>query len=373
METFIAVVSFVLGALVSGMIQILLAIAFEPTFRRYYRASRRRFLLIMNSLRNSPLPIPNDRFSVGPWEINVTILEGTPREPFLHEKITCHLEEEFLALPSELAELHDEVDMEQEIIEEQKGRRDFHNGAMVALIDYHQSYTHVIEDPTLFLRFKRTDYYAFLATAMKIDEISPGSSSPAQTLRAKYLGRGSYRKPNPFFATSFGVNVAVVTNDEYIVIGRRSDHRVSHYHGALAVPVMESVNPMRDRNPVGQLDVYEAASRGLREELGVEIQDKRDIRFFTLCVDNRHYLYGLTGLVRVEQYSRNNISALRSQGVRDWWENPDLYFLPFDPQSVGEFIKREGGPAVFHPTSFVAIVQALVYECGEKAVVKAFS
>jgi len=45
----------------------------------------------------------------------------------------------------------------------------------------------------------------------------------------------------------------------------------------------------------------------------------------------------------------------------------------FDPEAVASFISGAGGAASFHPSSFVAITQVLIYEFGAPAVLRAFS
>lgn len=366
------VIWFVVGAIVSGLIQLFVAIIFEHSARTYYRRARRIYLLIANTLSAKNLGVERERYRIGISETPVVILEGTPAEPYLPSRITCHLEEQPLVLSPELQLSRNLVEIEQQAIENKNGKRDFHNGAMVAFTNYHHSYTHVWEEPTLTLWFKKTDYYTFLATAMKLEDVVPSSSNPSETVRVKHLHHDTYRYPDPNFATSFGVNLAVITSDNYLAIAKRGERGVSHYHGVHAVPVMESVNPEKDKDIYGQLDVYETAKRGVFEELGGIKVDKSDINIFTLQVDVRWYLYGLNGFVRLE-HSRDEISGIRTRGIREWWESPDISFISFDPQTVAQYVRNAGGVSRFHPASFVSIIQTLIYHYNQKEVHKAFA
>lgn len=370
MQIIEAALWFIAGAVVSGIIQLIVAVVFEQTTRKYYRRFRRRLVLISTALRANKLNVERDLYRIGKVEANVIILEGTPSEPYAPDKINCYIDTKPLILPDELQVLRDQVELDQQIIREVKGKEDFHNGAMVAFLDYQYGYTSVLEEPTLLLKFRKTDYYTFLATSLKIDEPVLGSS-PAETLRSKYIGLESYRHPNPYFAASFGVNICAVTSDNYVIVGKRSDSGVSHYHGLYAVPIMESVNPEKDRDVNAQLDVYETARRGTREELGVEV-DRQDVKFFTLQVDVRYYLYGLTGLIMLQDYGREDLRALMSRGIRDRWENTQLIFVPFNPRAFADYVNSVGGVGQFHPAAFVAIVQSLINEYGQRQVISAF-
>src|SRR5260370_4692739 len=269
------IISFLLGAIVSGIIQLILAVGFEHTFRRYYRKFRRVYFAIVNIFRGTNLPLSSERYKIGQYETNIMILEGTPTEPYASERITCHHEASSLESPPEVQKLYDRVLKEQESIKKKTGKADFHRGAMVAFVNYHHAYTNVLEEPTLFLNFKTTDYYAFLATALKLDEPVPGTFSPHETLRSKYLKHDAYRSPVSFLATSFGVNLAVVTSDEYLIVGKRSESGVSHYHGLLDVPVMESVNPEIDKDSFGKLDIYTPPKRYILEKLCSKVNHNR--------------------------------------------------------------------------------------------------
>lgn len=372
MEEVKAVVWLIIGAVIGGLIELAAAIVFEAPFRNYYRRARRMWLLFIEAVRGTNRGMEREHYRIGDFTAPVMILEGTPNSPYEPDRVNCHLFEEPLKLPQELEIIKKNTEREQELIAQDKGRPDFHNGAMTALVNYHHSYTQVWEDPTLFLQLKETDYYTFLSTALKLDTVIPTATNPSETLRAKYLGSSSYRTPNPNFATSFGVNLTIVTDDEYLIITRRGETGVSHYHGAYAVPVMESVNPKLDRDVNQQLDIFETARRGLHEEFGIHDVAKESIKLFTLQVDTRHYLYGFTGFFFAEGYSRDLTEGIRSRGVRDWWESPEHTYVQFNPRSVAKFVKDHGGVARFHPTSFVSICQSLIYRFGQRETNNAF-
>lgn len=298
------------------------------------------------------------------------VIVGTCKEPFKHEDLICHLDEASLQLPTDLQLLKLEVVREQNEVKATKGLPAFFNGPMVAFIDYHHSNKVGWEEPLLFLRFKMTDYYTFLATAMSLNKLVPHNGSSI-TLRDKYLRGVDLRIPKPYFATSFCVDLAVVTKDNYLVLSKRSELAMS-YKGCYAVAVLETVNPYKDRNEKGELDVFKTAQRGAQEEVGIDV-NMNEIRFFSLHVDTSLYLYGLTGAIFSEQFTRDDVIARRSVGIKDKWESRELYYVDFKPEKVVKTLGEIGGINHINPSSFTSIVQALIHEHGASAVEKAFA
>ncbi|HEY7225229.1 MAG TPA: hypothetical protein VH561_16780 [Micromonosporaceae bacterium] len=364
------VVSFVLGAIFSGAIQLVLAIVFEANMRRAYRRIRGRVLSVVAALRGAADIYGLEYFRVGGVRVNCIVLEGTASTAFLSDALVGNLRNDPIRLPDDLRKRYDDVTRQQAKIARRTGHPTFTNGPMVSLEGWSRGRTLEAEDALLTLRFRMTDYYTFLATAMSLDNRIDSPGGPI-TIRDKYLGGRGYRSPNPLIATSFGVNLALVTHDRYTFLSRRGTAGLSSYAGKFAVPIAESVHPAFDASGSGRIDFALTAQRGAMEEVNIEV--KRDeIALFSLVVDTTWYLYGLTGAVYSSTYGRDDVIAARSLGTKDRWEADQMLPIPFSPTDIARFIKDNGGTDQFSPSSIVAVVQALIHYFGERTTYRTF-
>ena len=302
--------------------------------------------------------------------MNCVVLEGVAHESFEPGNISARLSTSSVLLSPDLTSLVAATTQQQKDIATAKGHATFFNGPMVALEGWTRSRTPIDEKDMLSLRFLRTDYYTFLSTAMSLNQSIDTDDGPA-TLRDLHLASRDYRSPNPQIATSFGVNLALITADRFTMLGRRGISDLSNYSGKLAVPVGESVHPEFDRINKNEIDFYATAIRGAREELNLEVF-KEEIQFYSLAVDTAWYFYGFTGAIH-SRYSRDDIIARRSIGTKDRWEHREIIFVKFEPSAVSNFVKQEGGASEFSPSSFVGLTQALIATYGEKMTLNAFS
>lgn len=362
---------FVLGAIAGAVIELVISIVFEDPARFWYRRVGRTVKWVVSLIRTRTHPLSRDLFQIGNWVTNCIVLEGYGEKYYSSYRIICSLDSDTLTLPSDLALLKDEVTRQQEEVERHQGHSPYYNGPMVAFIDYSLSRTAIYEDALLYLRFQPTDYYSFLATALSLWETVPSENGLSETVWERYLAKTDYQKPVPFMATSFGVNLAVVTSDGYLVIAKRGREGLSHYRDHLQVPVCESVHPVKDLGDDSQIDIYRTATRGAREEIGVEVKAS-EVRFFCLCVDTTWYLYGLTGAIYLEGYTKHDIISRRSIGIKDKWEVCEPIYLRLDPKEIVHTLTEMGGPSRWHPASFVSVVQTLVNQFGISAVENAF-
>ncbi|MDY6974012.1 MAG: hypothetical protein SV775_17105 [Thermodesulfobacteriota bacterium] len=369
--SFTSIGIFVLGAIAGALIEIVITIIFEDTARLWYRRIGRTLKWLISLLRTKVYPLSHDLFQIGKWVTNCIVLEGYGEKYYSTYRIVCHLDSDSLVLPQDMAHLKDNVTRQQEKIKKTQGHSVYYNGPMVAFIDYSVTRTAIYEDPLLYLRFKPTDYYTFLSTAMSLRETIPSENGLSTTVWEKYLSKMNLEKPIPFMATSFGVNLAVITSDGYLVIGKRGHKGLSHYRDHLQVPICESVHPYMDSMDGSRIDIYKTAIRGAREELGVEVKPD-EVRLFSLCVDTTWYLYGLTGVIYMESFTKHDIISRRSIGIKDKWEISELVYLRLDPKEIVLALKNMGGPSHWHPASFVSIVQTLVNLFGVSLVEESF-
>jgi hypothetical protein len=216
------------------------------------------------------------------------------------------------------------------------------------------------ENMTLDLWFRPSDYYTFLATNMSLKE-------PA--LRETYLASVDWYEPVPFFSHSFGISLAVVTADGYTLFTQRGKNVVS-LPSVYETSVVEGLSRPIDRGTNGEApDVYRCACRGLAEELGLHKSvdfSVSDITFLSFGVDTRYALRGLTGLIKVKK-TVEKLLLRWDNGVKDKFENQELFPVPFTPKDVISFAYSHQpfvpGPTLYH---------ALVYEYGRSMVEDAF-
>lgn len=362
-----------IGAVAGAIIQFFLAIFFEDNFRNLYRRASRIVRWVISRFKNSFDPKAIENFHIGKYSTPNVVLEGYGsyrRAYYETHRITTTLDQEDLQLPEPLLKNLKLVEEEQLLIKNESGNPRYHNGPMVALDRYSVARTPIFEDPCLTLNFIKTDYYTFLATSLKMSSVVEDENQGFDTLKHKYLSGRSLTDPCKFIATSFGVNLCVITSDNYTLIGRRSDI-VSNYRRRFQVGVCESVIPTLDFDPeTNPIDLYRTAIRGAQEELGIEIQ-KKNVRFFSLCVDVDYYLYGLTGMIETDR-TLAQLQSRRSIGIKDKIESSEMVALEFKPKTILKFIENNGGVSEWHPASFVATIQSLVNHYGVKPVEKIF-
>ena len=359
------------GSAVGGFIELVTAIIFEDTARKFFNRTKRQYLSLYSKFKSVSQPSYHDFFSIGKWKVNCMVLEGSVDKPYLSGSISCKLDLTPLDLPEDLRQIRNRVAQEQKNHAEQHGYPLFYNGPMVSLQSFSFTRTPSAEDPLLFLKFKITDYYTFLATALSLNENVTEATGKHVTIREKYLSNMNYNDPIPFIATSFGINLAIITKDDFLFYVNRSRNKgLSNYSDHFSVPVLESVHPEFDKVEEGKLNLFKTAKRGIKEELGIDIQET-SIKLFSLVVDTAWYMYGMTGVAHIN-YTKDDIISRRSIGVKDKWESSDFFFLPLNPKSVADNLRHTGGPSRWHPTSFACLIQTLIYETGQESAVSAF-
>jgi len=354
--------------LVGALLGVLTTVFFQKPLERWWHSVLRRYAWYRSRFR-SDRPT-GEFFSIGQIFIKWHVLEGSLDQPYKTGAIKAFVGREDLSLPTEIARRRDEIASLQQDREKRPGHHSFHDGPMVALSDFKIARNINKEEPLLTLNFLRTSYYAFMATSLRIDDPIETEDGNKSTLRELYLRNTTYDRPNPLLATSFAVNLAVLTADNYLLYGKRGHNGITNYASSFTVPVNECVNPDKDNDERGDVDIWKTAIRGAKEELGIEVTAD-EIEFFTLGVDPALYFYGLTGVIRLKEYTRDGIFNRRSTGeTRDRMELESLFALKIEAKASNVF-DHTGGMRVWHPAGAVALLQALIKEVGAKQIEKA--
>ena len=215
------------------------------------------------------------------------------------------------------------------------------------------------EAPRLVLHFGPTDFFHMLATDQRLDD--PAATGDGSTLRSRYATNADLRRaPVPEFATHWGVGLAVLTSDQYLLVSERGNTAVDA--DVFFPAVAEGANRPGDSHPDTRApDPLRTAQRGISEELGIELRPD-ELRWLSFGANSVLCEYALIGIVR-SRYSVEEIRRRRSIGQsRDGWETARLHYVDFSPEEVATFMSDP--ERTFSPFGVIAILHALMDEFG---------
>ena len=353
--------------LLGAVLGVILGIALHRPLDRAWSKVTRRISWYRSRLRSEHT---DEVFRVGSVGFKWQVLEGSIDQPYRHGSIRAILEGD-LTLPNDIQTKKAEIAAAQSTLESTRGLRACHDGPMVSLSSFNFARSQTREDPLLTLHFLRTSYYVFMATSLQLDKPTIALDGTQTTLRDRFLSSTSFKQPVPLLATSFAVNLAVVTSDNYLLYGKRGSEGVTSYEGTFTVPINECVNPTTDLVAPGEIDLWRTAVRGAREELGIDVPAE-DIVLFTLGVDPAYYFYAVTGVAYLRSHTRDYLLARRSTGqTRDQMELAELYSIKLDGEAAAKIFRETGPLHRWHPVGAVALLQTLMREVGSPSVERA--
>lgn len=168
---------------------------------------------------------------------------------------------------------------------------------------------------------------------------------------------------NPMVCGCLGVEIAVVTSDEKLVLAHRGD-LASHYRNLLLTTIGRGMNPDFDASPTdaAQLDPCLTVQRGAREELGIEV-DGQSTRFLALGLETSRMDPDLLGYIEVEQSFADIEAAYMAARAKDRWESTTLSSIDFNPYAVSDLLSS--GRAVT-PATPMNLVFAISDRFGEQ-------
>ncbi|MBM0228998.1 hypothetical protein [Micromonospora sp. ATA51] len=138
--------------------------------------------------------------------------------------------------------------------------------------------------------------------------------------------------------SSFGLNIAVVTADNWLIVSRRSP-RMATGRDRWAPSVNESLSREKDSVDGGPPDLFQAARRGMQEELHIG-DDQYDLRLLAFHVATSLSQWGVMLLARLSAMSRGDFEAHLSRGVEDGWEHRAIDYVLFEPVSTLRYLLR---------------------------------
>ena len=361
---------FTLGLLIGAVVELIVSTILEERFRTIHSHFRAQFARFRNAFTRDEVLRNPEFYRVGQHRVECVILEGSIQQPFRRSDISGIVADDDLKLPKPLRPLKDAVETTQSEIERKRGQPTFFNGPMVALSGWTRGRVGTLERPSVVAHLIPTDYYTFLATAPNLDE-EIVTKKGTMTVRDYYISGRDYRDPNPVVATSLGVNLALVTRDNFMLFVRRGNTGLSNYLGRRAVPIGESVSPVLDLDERGHVDMFRTAIRGAQEELNLAVTEG-EIHLYTMTLDLNYYFYGFSGAIFCGRLDRDDVVAHASRGSKDGWESRDPAFVRFEPDAVANFVREADAAGAFTPSSFVSLTQALIARYGADRVDAAF-
>ncbi|MFC9329152.1 toll/interleukin-1 receptor domain-containing protein [Kitasatospora sp. NPDC057015] len=303
-----------------------------------------------------------DCFTLGPLRTTWRLVEGDGQQPLTPQRVRVEVEPAFVELPDDMVPWYEEIRTEQE---QRRARGLPHrwNGNSYAVSGLSIGRTPTDESPDLCLRLQQADYYTFLAT-QQLDRVLPDGTTP----RSRYLDGIDPEDAPAFLSCSFGINVAVVTSDNHLVVSRRSG-RVGSLPGLWSSSANEALS--RDLDSQGRTppDLFRVARRGLEEELSIQQHEcSMELMFFGIDVQLQQWGAGF--LARLRTVTAAQLQERRSQGVPDRWEHDHHEFVPFTVKDVVGYLLREDRRDAWTPIAPALFYLALVRAYGKRAVTR---
>ncbi|CAC5380262.1 unnamed protein product [Mytilus coruscus] len=160
---------------------------------------------------------------------------------------------------------------------------------------------------------------------------------------------------HPYFSNTFGLHVAVLTDEgpgkaQKFLFPRRTQREGMAAPGKFTCGAVESASKPDYKMHNGKtcVDLVNTAARGLKEELGLELvgRDLDAICLTTVYLKFDTHEWGLCGFVdlkdeRIHQKHRLSADSLKdifSTGPKDKFEHQTLTFIDFDLKTMVEFV-----------------------------------
>ncbi|XP_071113353.1 uncharacterized protein [Haliotis cracherodii] len=194
---------------------------------------------------------------------------------------------------------------------------------------------------------------------------------------------------HPFYSTSFGLHVAILTNegpDEHqkFIFCRRARRAGVSSPGVLTCGAVEScsINDFVDASEGGgkRVDLVKTAARGLHEELGLELtgNDLEAITLNTVYLKFDTHEWGMCGFVDLtderisggHRISAQNLEARFLGGAKDKFEHDAIVKIEFKLDTMVDFVFEKHHE--FASSAKLVVVKVLQAFFGVDAVQRAF-
>lgn len=350
----------VTGLVVGSVVGLVLSVLFEDSLKATLTRFRRR---LRGRRQAGPAWVHRPTFELGSLRTSHLVLEGDGVAEIPEDMVHLIVDNEFVEVPPDVAARREGIAAEQED-RRARGESFSWNGPCYAIARFTSSRRADDEAPEVFMRLVHSDYYTFLAT-QELDRPGPDGG----TLRARYLDGVDPLAVEPFMASSFGVNVAVVTADGKLVVSQRSAHLPVNA-GLWSSSANEALSRTIDNAGRSVPSFHDVARRGLREELSIEAPEY-DLKLLTFCVDVATNQWGATFIARLDRLTADQLEARWSRGTPDGWEHDRHCLVRFRPDEVIDFVLAPERVDQWTATGPALFYFALVNEFGKGPVERA--
>ncbi|MER8236184.1 hypothetical protein ACIRQY_23310 [Streptomyces sp. NPDC101490] len=352
------------NGIVGAVIGMLFAVLFQQPLQDSWFKVRRRWSAVLRSRRFRDEPDASwATFALGPLRTSALIVEGDGETPISPPSVHIQVLDDEVVLPSEITHWREEIEAESARLRAE-GKNPIWNGPRYAVESFAVSRTPLDEQPEVRLRLRPTDYYTFLA-AQQLDRRLPDGT----TLRSRYLDPDRPLEAPAFLQCSLGVNIAVVTADDLLVVSRRSD-QVRMAPGTWNSSVNEGVSRHIDSSGRSAPVLHSVAQRGMREELALEPHEySLELLAFVLDVEKRQWSAHF--YARLHDLTAQGLRSRLSRGVADRWEHQTIDLVPFRAATVAGYLLHTDRVHRWAPTAPALFHLALVHVHGRAAVERA--
>jgi hypothetical protein len=338
---------------------LVLGAAFEDRLRKGFARAQRWWR--RHRVRGTRLVAPHQRFRIGPLVTDAYVYDGDGTTPYSPDRVTIRVNPVDVELPPEVAGWREELAAEERAHVAATGEPRFWNGLRYAVAGVSMSRESRNEEPRITFTFEHADYYTFLAAQQLDRPLSDGT-----TLRERYLSGRDVADVPAFLSCSFGVNVAVVTRDERLVVSLRSGELGSG-RNRWNSSVNEGVSRDIDSSGRSAPDLFQVAERGLREELALEYGEY-DLTLLGFAVDTGHHQWAALFLAELRSLDAAELRERHSRGIADRWENRLFEYVRFEPDTVLRYLLDPERIDRWAPCAPLLFYFALVHRFGRGAV-----
>lgn len=299
-------------------------------------------------------------FQIGRLKTSLVLIEGDGQQPIAETHVHVRVDHIDVELPAEVATWRADIETEQ-LANQNAGRLFRWNGPNYALSDFVISRLGINEEPDIYLTFRNSDYFTFMATQQLDRPLNDGS-----TLRSKHVQSGTVWDIPDFMCCSFGLNMAVVTADKYLVFSKRSQ-LVGSAPGKWGASANEAVSRTLDSQGRSAPNLHEVARRGIREELAIE-RHEYDLDMLDFHIDAATCQWGGCFLASLNSLTAQELLDRVSRGAPDKWEHEDIELVQFTPHVVIRHLLRDDRIAVWGPATPQIAYLSLIRSYGKDRV-----
>jgi len=351
----------VAGLVVGAVLGLVLSVIFEDRLKELLKRIERRCRRLARKTRPAH---EREYFEFGNVRSRCIIVEGDGSHPINEALVHTVVSDEPITLPPEMLEWKDEIALAENGKPKDDPDRKW-NGPVFGVERLGVQRTEFAEEPELYFRLRRSDYFSFQATQYLDRRFRDGT-----TPRSKYIDSVGHRAAPAFMSLSLGTSVVLVTTDDKVLLCQRTatvGSRPLHW----GVSADEGTHPVHDCPGGAPPRMYDVARRGVREELSLEPEEYR-LEMLAVTIDTERHQWDTVFVGYTHELSAENLESRIRRGAKDKdIEIADLEFIDFEVSPVLAWLSSCGPSRLSTPILLVALYLALVRRHGRYYVERA--